>query len=212
MVCISFVQAAGTVMRGQEVPFAPPDNVTGSYLYSQGNDILELNTNFPISSQDIVFPEWLFGLLIVFMVITCYFGIVFISKEQLPLTWVSVLACGALIFGLGLTAAMMAPLVGYSQVFHQVVPQVASGGATPVNATNTIYVNEIIVYTFGPWVAYACYGIAIGGGIIFMIAGFLLQMAEAKRVADAVQSEKNRDAEDYMRTEQSISVRKRDRL
>jgi hypothetical protein len=107
---------------------------------------------------------------------------------------------------------MMAPLVGYTQVFHQVVPLVGSGGATALNSTNTVYVNEIIVYTMGTWAGWACYGLAVGGGFIFVVAGLLLQMKEAKRVADAEQAERNPDAENYMQGEKSIGWRKRDRL
>ena len=203
-ICIPLVQA------GQTLPFSPLGNVTGNYTYYQGNDFFEVNTNFPLSSQDVVYPDWLFGMILAFIMITVYFGLIFI--REVPAPWVNVIACGVLIFGLGLTAAMMAPLVGYTQVFHQVVPFVGAGGATALNSTNTIYVNEIIVYTMGVWTSYACYGIAIGGGLLFIIAGFLLQMKEAKRIADIEQAQKNADAENYMRGEDSIKWRKRDRL
>ena len=182
--CIQFVQA------DQTVPFAPPSNVTGAYDYHQGNDFWEVNTNFPMSSQDVVYPDWLFGMMIVFIVVTVYYGMYFIQKDPAP--WVNVIACGVLIFGLGLSAAMMAPLVGYTTVFHQVVPLVTSNGATALNSTNTIYVNEVIVYTMGIWVAYACYGIAIGGGFIFMVAGLLLQMKAAGKKADETRAERIR--------------------
>jgi hypothetical protein len=204
--CIPLVQAG----QGQTLPFSPPGNVTGNYTYAQGNDFFEINTNFPISSQDVVYPDWLFGMMLVFIVITVYFGLVFIREDPAP--WVSVIACGVLIFGLGLSAAMMAPLVGYTQVFHQVIPLVTSNGATSLNSTNTVYVDEIIVYTMGIWTSYACYGIAVGGGLIFMVAGVLLQMKEAKRIADAEQAQRNADAENYMQGDKSIQWRKRDRL
>ena len=190
-ICVPLVQA------DQVLPFSPPDNVTGNYTYAQGNDFFEVNTNFPISSQDVVYPDWLFGMMLVFIVITVYFGLVFISKDPAP--WVSVIACGVLIFGLGLSAAMMAPLVGYTQVFHQIVPLV-SGGATALNSTNTVYVNEIIVYTMGTWTAYACYGIAVGGGFIFMVAGVLLQMKAARKIANQVQAERIQAEEIDFRT------------
>jgi hypothetical protein len=180
--CIPVVQA------DQIVPFAPPENVTGNYVYHQGNDLLQVNTNFPISSQDIVYPDWLFGMMLGFIVITIYFGLVFMSRDPAP--WVNIIACGVLIFGLGLSAAMMAPLVGYSQVFHQVIVTTDECGATVINSTNTVYFNHVIVYTMGVWISYACYGIAIGGGFIFVVAGFLLQMKEARRIANEVQQEK----------------------
>jgi len=192
--CVSFVQA------DQPVPFAPLDNVTGNYTFTQGDDSLRVNTNFPLSSADIVYPDWLFGMMIAFIIITIYFGLVFISRDPAP--WVSVIACGALILGLGLSAAMMAPLVGYTQVSHQIVS---------VNAINTIYVNEVIVYTMGTWISYACYGVAVGG-LVLMIAGLLLLMKETRRRANEQQAERIRNAEDHMRTEESISWRKRDRL
>jgi hypothetical protein len=204
LIAIPFVQA------DQIVPFLPLGNVTGNYTFSQGNDLLEINTNFPLSSQDVVYPEWLYGMMIAFILGISCFGIWIIARA--PDQWVCVIACGILIFGLGLAAAEMTPLVGYSEVFHQIVPTTGSSGSITLNATNTIYVNEVVVYTMGTWAAHACWGIAIGGGFIFMVAGFLLQMKEAKRVADAEQSERIRDAENFTRPEQSIRWRKRDRL
>jgi hypothetical protein len=175
LLCVPFVQA------DQPVPFAPPANVTGNYVYPVGTDDWMVNTNFPISSQDIVYPDWLFDTILVFMFGTIVLGLIFISKDPAP--WVCVIACGVVLFGLGLSAAMMAPLVGYTQVFHQIV--------SIVNTTsNNVYINEIIVYTMGTWVSYACYGIAVGGGLIFIITGVLLQMKEARRIANAVQAEK----------------------
>lgn len=180
--CVSVVQA------DQIVPFAPLGNVTGSYTLSQGNDFFQVNTNMPIASQDIVYPDWLFGMMLAFIVITVYFGLVFMSRDPAP--WVNIIACGILIFGLGLSAALMAPLVGYSQVFHQVIPITDASGAVILNQTNTVYVNQVVVYTMGTWISWACYGIAIGGGFIFVVAGFLLQMKEARRISNAVQEEK----------------------
>jgi hypothetical protein len=170
--CVSSVQA------DQIVPFAPPGNVTGNYTYQQGLDTWQVNTNFPMSSQDIVFPEWLFGMMLVFMFITICFALVFASRDPAP--WVNVIACGMVLFGLGLSAAMMAPLVGYTEVFHQIIAGVTS---------NTVYVNEIVVYTMGSWIGWACYGIA-AGGIILAVAGLLLQMKAARAVTNAVQQEK----------------------
>jgi type IV secretory pathway VirB2 component (pilin) len=121
----------------------------------------------------------------------CY-GLYFMSKG--PEQWVMVLACGVVLFGLGLSAAMMAPFVGYTQVFHQVIQG---------NLANTVYVNEIIVYTMGEWTSRACWGIAVGGGFLFMIAGFLLQTKQARAIANKVQAERIQAEE--------IDFRKRDR-
>ena len=203
LVAIPFVQA------DQVVPFLPPGNVTGAYQYSQGNDFWEVNTNFPMSSQDVVYPDWLFGMMLAFIVIILILVLIFISKVPAP--WVSVIFCGMLIFGLGLAAAEMAPLVGYTEVFHQVIATAGSNGAITLNATNTIYVNEIIVYTMGTWIGYACYGIAVGG-VVLAVAGLLLQMKEARRVADAEQAERDAAAEGYQQPEQSIQWRKKDRI
>ena len=104
------------------------------------------------------------------------------------------MACGVLVFGLGLASAEMAPLVGYTQVFHQIIPQ---------GAANLVYINEVIVYTMGTWIAYACWGIAIGGGFVFMVAGMLLQMKQARVISNMVQAEKIQAEE--------IDFRKRDR-
>jgi hypothetical protein len=181
-ICVPCVQAT------QILPFAPPANVTGSYEYSQGNDNLELFTNFPISSQDIVFPEWLFAMILIFIFVTICLGLAFFLKG--PEAWVNVLACGIIIFGLGLTAAMMAPLVGSSHVYQQVIPYLGANGASLPNSTNTIYVHQVIVYTLGTWVSYGCWGLAIGGGFIFAIAGVLLQMKQARIIANKVQAER----------------------
>lgn len=186
LLCVSFVQA------DQPVPFEPPGNVTGNYAYPVGPDTWMVNTNFPMTSQDVVYPDWLFGMMLAFLVATVCFGIYFISKDPAP--WVCVMACGVLVFGLGLASAEMAPLVGYTQVFHQIIPQ---------GAANLVYINEVIVYTMGTWIAYACWGIAIGGGFVFMVAGMLLQMKQARVISNMVQAEKIQAEE--------IDFRKRDR-
>lgn len=183
--CVSFVHA------DQSVPFAPMGNVTGNYTYTIGADNWQFTTNYPVSSQDVVYPDWLFGMMLVFIVVTVYFGLIFISKEPAP--WVNVIACGILIFGLGLSAAMMAPLVGYTQVFHQIVQ---------LNYTNTVYVNEVVVYTMGEWTSWACYGIAIGGGFVFTVAGILLQMKAARAKTNAVQQERIMGGEIDFRTKE----------
>jgi hypothetical protein len=184
VICSPMVQAG---VIGQTVPFAPPSNVTGAYVYFQGHDFWQVTTNFPINSQDVVFPEWLFGTLVVFMFATICAALVFVARDPAP--WVNVIICGMILFGLGLSAGAMTPLVGRTEVFYQVVPLVGNNGAIPLNSTNTIYVNEVIVYSLGPWVAWACYGIAIGG-FILAIAGLLLQMKAARKIANDVQQEK----------------------
>jgi hypothetical protein len=190
LVLICSLLAVAFVQADQPVPFSPLGNVTGAYELHQGNDYWEINTNFPLSSQDIVYPDWLFGMMIAFMIGIACLGMYFISKDIAP--WVSVIACGFLILGLGLAAAEMAPLVGYTEVFHQVVPTVTAGGVTSLNSTNTIYVNEIAVYILGPSAGYACWGVAIGMGFLFVLAGVLLQMKQARAIANMVQAEKIR--------------------
>jgi hypothetical protein len=179
------------VQADQIVPFAPLGNVTGSYNITQGNDTWYMNTNFPISSQDVVYPDWLFGMLLAFMFGAMCYGLYFMSKEPAP--WVNVIACGMLIFGLGISAALMAPLVGYTEVFHQIFQG---------NFNNYVYVNEIVVYTMGTWISWACYGLAIGCGLVFVIAGFLLQMKAARAVTNQVQQEKIMGGEIDFRTKE----------
>ena len=191
---LTVVPLAQARVVSQDLPFSPPSNVTGNYNYSQGNDLWEVNTNFPLSSQDVVFPEWLWAMLLAFIVITVYFALVFIGRDPAP--WINVMACGILVFGLGLADAMMAPLVGYTQVFHQIVP-IANSTA------NMIYVNEIAVYTLGPWTGWACLGIGVGGGFILFVAGVLLQMKQARVIANMVQAEKIRVEEIDFRTKES---------
>lgn len=192
LIIVCIISGIPVVSADQELPFAPLGNVTGSYNMTQGNATWQINTDFPISSQDVVYPDWLFGMMLAFIFGTICLGLVFISKDPAP--WVSVIACGVVVFGLGLSAAMMAPLVGYTEVFHQVIQG---------NPGDTVYVNEIVVYTMGSWIGWACYGLAIGGGLIFIIAGFLLQMKQARVIANKVQEEKIQAEE--------IDFRKRDR-
>ena len=186
--CVSVVQA------DQPVPFAPMGNVTGNYDYSVGADDWQFNVNYPISSQDIVYPDWLFGMMIAFMFGAMCYGLYFMSKDPAP--WVNVIACGVIIFGLGLSAALMAPLVGYTQVFHEIL---ATGLPKPAYM---IYVSEIVVYTMGTWVSWACYGIAVGGGFLFIVAGFLLQMKQARVITNQVQQEKIMGGEIDFRTKE----------
>jgi hypothetical protein len=194
MVFLCLVACVSVVQADLPVPFAPLGNVTGSYDYSIGSDDWYINTNFPISSQDIVYPDWLFGMMLAFMFGTICYGLYFMSKDPAP--WVNVIACGIVMFGLGLSAALMAPLVGYTQVFHQIIN---IGTVKPVNL---IYVNEIVVYTMGTWISWACYGIAIGGGLLFVIAGFLLQMKQARVITNQVQQEKIMGGEIDFRTKE----------
>ena len=73
---------------------------------------------------------------------------------------------------MGLVASEMAPLVGYVKTFSQVIATVGSNGAVTLNATNTIYVNSVIIYTASPWMSYACWGIAVAGFVV-TVAGVL---------------------------------------
>jgi hypothetical protein len=193
LILLSLLSCIPCVQADQIVPFAPPGNVTGNYTFQQGNDIIQMNTNFPINSQDIVFPEWLFVLFLIFIFVTICLGLIFFLKG--PEAWVNVMACGVIILGLSLTAGMMAPLVGSTQVFHQVVPV--------ANSTTTIYVNEIIVYSLGSWIGWGCYGLAVAGFAVFIVSGYLLQMKQARIIANKVQAEKIQAEE--------IDFRKRDR-
>jgi len=158
-------------MADQVVPFAPLQNVTGNYTLSQGNDLWEINTNIPLSSQDIVYPEVFWEIIILIGFAFIFLAIIFVARSD-SVPSIAILMCGTFTLGAGYVASKMAPLVGYTQVFHQVVPTTGSSGSIALNATNTVYVNAIIVYTQGPWSAYACWGLGTAGFII-MIAGAL---------------------------------------
>jgi hypothetical protein len=167
------------VSADQPVPFAPLGNTTGSYELYQGNDFWEVNTNIPLSQQDVCYPEVLFYLIVLIGVLFLAISAVFIARFD-SMTWIAMMFCGAIAMGVEYAAAEMSSLVGYSKVFSQVIATVGSNGAVTLNATNTIYVNHIIVYTIPQSFAYACWGLGTAGLLVFF-AGFLLMFSWAKR-------------------------------
>jgi hypothetical protein len=77
LILLSLVICIPCVQADQPLPFAPPGNVTGNYTFQQGKDTFQVNTNFPINSQDIVFPEWIFILILIFIFATICLGLIF---------------------------------------------------------------------------------------------------------------------------------------
>jgi len=165
IILVSLLFLVGCAMADQAVPFAPLGNVTGNYTLSQGNDIMEINTNMPLSSSDVVYSEVLWYIIILIGVAFLVLAAVFVARSD-NVPSIAILMCGVITAGVEAAAAYMTPLVGYAQVFSQVIPTVAANGAYILNSSNTIYINHVIVYTEGIFAAYACGGLAIAGGVV----------------------------------------------
>ena len=156
-------------MADQAVPFAPLGNVTGNYTLYQGNDFWQISTNVPISSQDVVYSETIWDIIILIGVAFLFLAVVFVSlSDSVP--WIAMLMCGFVTFGTELVAAEMTPLVGYTHVFQQIIPTTGASGQIVLNTTNSVYINEVIVYTQGQFAAYACWGLAMAGIIVAIAA------------------------------------------
>jgi hypothetical protein len=161
----------GIVAADQPLPFAPLGNTTGAYEIYQGNDWWEINTNIPITTADNCYPEEVWLAIVGIGVAFIFLAVVFIARSD-NVPSIAILMCGFIAFGVELVASEMAPLVGYIQTFNQVIPTVGSSGAVTLNATNTVYLNNIIIHTASPWMSYACWGFAVTG-VIIAIAGTL---------------------------------------
>jgi hypothetical protein len=155
----------------QTLPFAPLGNTTGAYQIYQGNDWWEINTNVPITVSDNCYPEEVWLAIVGIGVAFIFLAAVFIARSD-NVPSIGILLCGLIAFGVELAASEMAPLVGYVKTFSQVIPTVGSSGAVTLNATNTVYLNSVVIYTTSPWMSYACWGFAVVG-IVIAIAGTL---------------------------------------
>jgi len=181
----SLLFLCGPAFGDQPVPFAPMGNVTGAYQIYQGNDFWDFNTNMPLSSQDVVYSETIWLAVIGIGIAFLFLAVVFVSfADSVP--WIAMLICGCITWGTEFAAAYMTPYVGYTQVFHQVIATAASNGAIVLNATNTIYINEVVVYTQGQFAAYACWGLGIAGFIMVVAAPcFALGWLHARGISQA---------------------------
>jgi hypothetical protein len=74
---------------------------------------------------------------------------------------------GVISFGIFAALAIMSPLVGYTSVFSSVV-------------NGTAYITQTVVYSMSPWMAWACWGMALAGFVV-LIAGVLSQFGYLKR-------------------------------
>ena len=167
----SLLFLCGAAFGDQPVPFAPMGNVTGAYQIYQGNDFWDINTNVPITTADNCYPEEVWLTIIGISIAFLFLATVFIARSE-SVPSIAITICGIVTFGMGLVASEMAPLVGYVKTFSQVIATVGSNGAVTLNATNTIYVNSVIIYTTSPWMSYSCWGIAAAGFVV-AIAGVL---------------------------------------
>ena len=152
----------GIAAADQPTPFAPMGNVTGNYSFIQGTDNVVVNTNIPVSTEDVCYPEEIWILIVLSGIAFIFLAAVFVARSD-NVPSIAILMCGMIAFGLGYAASEMAPLVGRVDTFSQVVQGASS---------NSIYLSSMVVYTTSPWMSYACWGIGIAG-IIVAIAGVL---------------------------------------
>jgi uncharacterized membrane protein len=184
LVLVAVLFLCGVVFADQPTPFAPLSNVTGNYTIYQGNDWWEITTNMPLTSQDTVYPETLFYIIVLIGVAFLFLAVIFISLNT-HVPSIAILMCGFVTFGTELAAAKMAPYVGYSQLFSQVVPTMTNS-TVAVNATHTVYLNHVIVYTLSSSFAYACWGLCVAGGVVAIAGGLsFLGWFQRKGVKDA---------------------------
>lgn len=174
----------GIALADQPVPFAPLGNVTGNYTLTQGIDTMKINTNMPVSSQDIVYSETVWETIILIGIAFLFLAVIFASfADSVP--WISMLMCGVITAGTEAAAAYMTPYVGYTQVYQQIIATASSGTVT-LGSANTLYVNEVIVYTQGIFAAYACAGLAMAGVVVIIAAvGFEYGWLHARGIKQA---------------------------
>ena len=144
-------------------------NVTGNYTLQQGNDQWIVNTNIPLSTEDICYPMVVWLILVLIGVSFIFLAVIFIARSD-NVPSIAILMCGIIAFGIGYAASVMAPLVGEVRTYLDVLPSSTSG--VVANLTNTVYLNTVIVYTASPWMSYACWGIGAAGFVI-AVAGVL---------------------------------------
>lgn len=159
----------GIVAADQTLPFTPMGNVTGNYTLQQGNDQWIVNTNIPLSTEDICYPMVVWLILVLIGVSFIFLAVIFIARSD-NVPSIAILMCGIIAFGIGYAASVMAPLVGEVRTYLDVLPSSTSG--VVANLTNTVYLNTVIVYTASPWMSYACWGIGTAGFVI-AVAGVL---------------------------------------
>lgn len=149
-----------SVTADQPLPFSPLGNVTGNYNLTQGNDTWIVNTNMPLSNEDVVYPEVLFYLIVIIGIAFLILATVFISfSDHVPS--IAILMSGILTAGCEAVAAVMSAKVGRIDTFSQVIAGIP----------NVIYTNQIVTFTLSPQFAYACAGLAVAGAIVAIAGG-----------------------------------------
>ena len=101
----------GIVAADQTLPFTPMGNVTGNYTLQQGNDQWIVNTNIPLSTEDICYPMVVWLILVLIGVSFIFLAVIFIARSD-NVPSIAILMCGIIAFGIGYAASVMAPLVG----------------------------------------------------------------------------------------------------
>jgi hypothetical protein len=164
ILCISFVSGV--------VPYGNISNTSG----------VVVNTNIPLTMEDVAFPPLLFYLFVAIGMLSVFAGIWFIARpDQIPSY--AIMACGLFAFGAFLIAAFMAPLVAASGSTVHIVPN---------GTTNTVYVTEVNTYLFSAWVGYAMWGGSIAG-LIILVLGTLSMFRTNKE--KSIEQSVNQDGE-----------------
>jgi hypothetical protein len=128
---------------------------------TSGNDTLQIRTNIPLTVEDIAYPDWLFAIIAVIGLIFLVASIWFISRpDDVPI--IAMLMSGFITAGCYTACAMMAPYVASIQVTRDIV--------VGTDGSNTIYVTQSVTYLLSPWVGWACWGMALAGGIVVIAA------------------------------------------
>lgn len=143
-----------------------------NYTYQVGNDQLEAIVNVPTTIEDVAYPVEFFYIFLAAGIGILLYGIWFATRpDYIPS--MGIIACGFLALGIFFALAEMAPYVATTSVIQQIVPTVAASGATPLNATNTIYLTTVNNYVFSSWVGYMMWG----GGVAGLVEAILGSLA-----------------------------------
>jgi len=156
IIALFLITAGIPIVAG--APVAPYGNVSGSYNNTTGSDDLYINTNIPLTMEEVAFPPLLFYFFVALGSVCILAGIWFISRpDQIPSY--AIMGCGLLAFGAFAIAAVMAPLVASSGSTVHIIP------GTP----NSVYVTEVNTYIFSSWVGWAMWGGALAGFVVFIL-------------------------------------------
>ena len=147
-------------------PVSPYSGVMQNFTNTNGTVPVQILINVPISTEDVVYPEWVFVLLGVIGASFLIYSATLIARPD-TIPSISMMYSGIISFGIFAALAIMSPLVGYTSVFSSVV-------------NGTAYITQTVVYSMSPWMAWGCWGMALAGFVV-LIAGVLSQFGYLKR-------------------------------